>query len=179
MKLIHAAWAASLAALVASVPVEASETLFGVTNGTNTFTGVQAFAPGSAAAPALANSSALTTGLYWPSTIQMAIAISAGLKFQFTSSFLGMGSGQSVSWFPTASISGSADTSISRLGVGLVGINGQLAIPKVSGTGTAPGAGQLKLEVVAGTNAGSCKIQAYAGTSTTPVTVLDNVGSGC
>lgn len=48
-----------------------------------------------------------------------------------------------------------------------------------SASGTAPGAGSIKLEVVAGTNAGTCKIIAYAGTSTTASTVLDNIGSGC
>lgn len=50
---------------------------------------------------------------------------------------------------------------------------------KVTASSTAPGASTMKLEVVAGTNAGTCKLQAYAGTSTTPVTVVDNVGSGC
>jgi hypothetical protein len=43
----------------------------------------------------------------------------------------------------------------------------------------APGTGKLTLEVVAGTTSGTCKIIAYAGTSTTPVTIVDNVGSGC
>jgi hypothetical protein len=50
---------------------------------------------------------------------------------------------------------------------------------KVTASGTAPGAGLVKIEVVAGINAGSCKLQAYAGTSATPVTILDNIGSGC
>jgi hypothetical protein len=56
---------------------------------------------------------------------------------------------------------------------------GELVLAKISATGTAPTAGFLKFEAVAGTNAGSCKIIAYAGTSTTPVTIIDNVGSGC
>lgn len=55
---------------------------------------------------------------------------------------------------------------------------GELAFDKGSASGTAPGAGFLKLGVVCGTNAGTAKIIAYAGTSTTPVTVVDNVGSG-
>ena len=42
-----------------------------------------------------------------------------------------------------------------------------------------PGAGIVKVFAVAGTNAGSCKIQAQAGTSATPVTLADNIGSGC
>lgn len=52
-------------------------------------------------------------------------------------------------------------------------------LPKITASGTAPGAGEMKLEVVAGTNAGTCKLQAYAGTSATPVTIVDNVGAGC
>lgn len=56
---------------------------------------------------------------------------------------------------------------------------GGLGLNKRTASGVAPGAGMLKMEVTAGTNAGSCKIIAYAGTSTTPVTIVDNVGSGC
>lgn len=56
---------------------------------------------------------------------------------------------------------------------------GELALIKISASGTAPGAGILKLSIVAGTNVGTCKIIAYAGTSTTPTTLLDNVGGGC
>jgi hypothetical protein len=60
-----------------------------------------------------------------------------------------------------------------------VGGQGEFALSKQTASGSAPGAGNLKLAVVAGTNAGSCKIIAYAGTSTTAVTVVDNVGAGC
>jgi hypothetical protein len=42
-----------------------------------------------------------------------------------------------------------------------------------------PGAGFLKLGVMAGTTGGTCKLVAYAGTSTTPTTIIDNVGGGC
>ena len=55
---------------------------------------------------------------------------------------------------------------------------GALGLPKMTASGTAPGAAGLKLEVVCGTNAGTAKIIAYAGTSTTATTVLDNIGSG-
>lgn len=47
----------------------------------------------------------------------------------------------------------------------------------VSPTG-APGAGMAWLYLVAGTNAGTAKLIVYAGTSTTPVVVADNVGGG-
>jgi hypothetical protein len=56
---------------------------------------------------------------------------------------------------------------------------GELAFAKMSASGTAPGAGIGKLAVVAGTNANTCKLIMYAGTSTTPVTIIDNVGAGC
>lgn len=56
---------------------------------------------------------------------------------------------------------------------------GELGFAKISATGTAPAAGYLKIEAVAGTNVGTCKIIAYAGTSTTPTTLVDNVGGGC
>ncbi len=43
----------------------------------------------------------------------------------------------------------------------------------------APGATYVSLKAVAGTNMGTCKIVIKAGTSATPVTLIDNVGSGC
>jgi hypothetical protein len=56
---------------------------------------------------------------------------------------------------------------------------GEVAFAKISASGTAPGAGFGKMEWVAGTTGGTCKLIAYAGTSTTPTTIVDNVGSGC
>jgi hypothetical protein len=56
---------------------------------------------------------------------------------------------------------------------------GEVAYKKVAASGAAPGTGWLKIETVSGTNAGTCKLIAYAGISTTPVTIVDNVGSGC
>lgn len=55
---------------------------------------------------------------------------------------------------------------------------GELGIVKGTASGTAPGAQGLKMAVVCGTNAGSLKIIAYGGTSTSPTTVTDNIGSG-
>ena len=57
---------------------------------------------------------------------------------------------------------------------------GAIGLTKLAGApGTAPGAGFVELFAVAGTNSGSCKIEALAGTSTTPVLIIDNVGVGC
>jgi len=55
---------------------------------------------------------------------------------------------------------------------------GEIGITKITASGTAPGAAGAKLSIVCGTNAGTAKIIAYAGTSTTAVTVLDNIGAG-
>lgn len=60
-----------------------------------------------------------------------------------------------------------------------VGVNaGAFSMAKITASGSAPGADSAKFEVVCGTNAGTAKLQMYAGTSATPVTVLDNVGAG-
>jgi hypothetical protein len=62
---------------------------------------------------------------------------------------------------------------------GAIIFNNYATLPKVTSPGTAPGAGTCREEWVAGTSAGTCKKQAYCGTSTTPVVLVDNVGSGC
>lgn len=49
---------------------------------------------------------------------------------------------------------------------------------KVTATATAPGANTARLAFIAGTNAGTGKLVAYCGTSTTPVTIVDNIGAG-
>ena len=55
---------------------------------------------------------------------------------------------------------------------------GDLILKKETDAGAAPGAGYCTIKVVAGTNAGSGKLIAYCGTSTTPVTIADNIGGG-
>lgn len=62
--------------------------------------------------------------------------------------------------------------------VSLTTTTGELGFGKITASGTAPGAGGAKIEAVCGTNSGSIKLIAYAGTSATPVTILDNIGSG-
>lgn len=64
------------------------------------------------------------------------------------------------------------------LGGGIVVANVPLGLDKVTASGTAPGAGTSKLEVVCGTNAGTAKLIWYAGTSGTPVVIVDNAGTG-
>lgn len=55
---------------------------------------------------------------------------------------------------------------------------GAFGLPKMTASASAPGATGGKIELVCGTNAGSAKLIAYAGTSGTAVTILDNIGSG-
>jgi hypothetical protein len=60
----------------------------------------------------------------------------------------------------------------------LILANGELGLTKGTASGSAPGAAGLKLATVCGTTAGSAKLIVYAGNSTTPATLLDNIGSG-
>jgi len=53
-----------------------------------------------------------------------------------------------------------------------------LQMPKITTSVSAPGAEMGFLRWEAGTNAGTLKLVAYAGTSTTGVTVTDNIGAG-
>lgn len=57
-------------------------------------------------------------------------------------------------------------------------VAGEIGLAKIAASGSAPGAAGGKFELVCGTGAGSAKLVAYAGTSTTPVTIVDNIGSG-
>lgn len=54
----------------------------------------------------------------------------------------------------------------------------EIGLKKMTASGTAPGTLFSKLSVVCGTNAGTAKLIMYAGTSTTSVTIVDNVGTG-
>jgi hypothetical protein len=66
-----------------------------------------------------------------------------------------------------------------QLGVtSLLTESGTLGFGKITDPGTAAGAAGGKIMLRCGTNAGSARLIAYAGTSTTPVTILDNIGSG-
>jgi hypothetical protein len=44
--------------------------------------------------------------------------------------------------------------------------------------GTGPGAGKCRISVIDGTTPGTAKIVVYAGTSTTPIVLADDIGSG-
>lgn len=58
--------------------------------------------------------------------------------------------------------------------------NAGAQVPKLAAApSSGPGAGFLSLFAVPGTTAGTCKLQTQSGTSATPATIMDNVGSGC
>lgn len=56
--------------------------------------------------------------------------------------------------------------------------SGALGLAKIAASASAPGAGGGKVELVCGTNAGTAKLVAYAGTSGTATLILDNIGAG-
>lgn len=103
----------------------------------------------------------------------------------------GSGVGGSVcdSTAPPGAAAGTQNTEVIQLcelgsggvqvgGNGLTEVSGELGLIKIAASGSAPGAAGAKLDLVCGTNTGSAKLIAYAGTSTTPVTIIDNIGSG-
>ena len=63
-------------------------------------------------------------------------------------------------------------------GASAVQVAGPLGLLKIAASASAPGATGGKIELVCGTNAGTAKLVAYAGTSGTAVTVTDNIGTG-
>ncbi len=54
-----------------------------------------------------------------------------------------------------------------------------LLLSKNAVADSAPGAGYVSFKAVAGTTSGKCKIVMKAGTSATPITLIDDIGSGC
>lgn len=62
---------------------------------------------------------------------------------------------------------------------GVVTVNaGEVGMRRTSATATAPGAQTLKIGIVCGTNAGTAKLVAYAGTTSAATTIVDNIGAG-
>jgi hypothetical protein len=101
------------------------------------------------------------------STVAVVRGSSATTSLQFS------GNGASA---PVVMASGLMLGTNSGLALGVVAA--ELGFQRIAATGTAAGAGGGKLELVCGTNSGTAKLIAYAGTSTTPVTLLDNIGAG-
>lgn len=76
------------------------------------------------------------------------------------------------------STSGAAGGGVTVGDAALTTVKGEVGMTKITASGSAPGAAGGKFELVCGTNAGTAKLIVYAGTSTTPVTITDNIGSG-
>lgn len=112
-------------------------------------------------------------------TVQGAQSTGAGTGVSFTVDLangrIGAGTGATA---PQATINTTGNVLIGTAAAWTAS-NGQFGLAKITDPGTAPGAGITKIHAMAGTNAGTCKLVAYAGTSTTPVTIVDNIGSGC
>lgn len=76
-------------------------------------------------------------------------------------------------------VTGGTLTDKASVGAGLLTLSsGELGISKIAASGVAPGSSGGKLSLVCGTNPGTAKLVITAGTSTTPATVVDNIGAG-
>lgn len=76
-------------------------------------------------------------------------------------------------------VSGTARANVLATGAGALTLTtGAVGMSKMTASASAPGAAGGKIELVCGTNAGTAKLVAYAGTSGTAVTILDNIGAG-
>jgi len=89
------------------------------------------------------------------------------------------GNGTNAIAINTSGIVGIATRATIGSATAAAGQNGDLGQIKETDAAAAPGAGYVVLKWVAGTNSGSCKLISYAGTSASPVTIVDNVGASC
>lgn len=90
-----------------------------------------------------------------------------------------LGSNGAIARISMASAGGVTITSSLSVGAGALTLTtGAVGLSRITASGTAPGAGGGKLELVCGTNAGTAKLVIAAGTSATALTVLDNIGAG-
>lgn len=97
---------------------------------------------------------------------------------------LGGNTGQVTLWgFGRSGISNAlaltVDGNLQRVILGSVGLDNNLAFVKSATPAVAPGANVAQMRWVTGTNPGTCKLVASAGTSATEVVIVDNVGNGC
>lgn len=99
---------------------------------------------------------------------------SAGVNNPLT---IHQGGGSAIVALDASDAAGVVSFRINGVELGRVDANGT-GLAKITTAATAPGAGQARLAFVAGTNAGTGKLVAYAGTSATPVTIVDNIGAG-
>lgn len=146
---------------------------------------------GSATAPSVTFQSDPDTGFFSQGANVLGFTLGGTSYWTFAADQFKSRSASKTCW-TSGTASTTSDLCLARVAAGVVGVgasssnttNGEMrtttySAAKISDPGTAPGAALVKIIAVAGTNAGSCKLVAYAGTSTTPVTIVDNVGSGC
>ena len=100
---------------------------------------------------------------------------SAGVNNPLT---IRQGGGSAIVALDASDAAGVVSFRINGVELGRVDANGT-GLAKITTAATVrSGAGQARLAFVAGTNAGTGKLVAYAGTSATPVTIVDNIGAG-
>ena len=95
-----------------------------------------------------------------------------------TGATLTIADGKTLTVSNTLTFTGTDGSSVAFGGGGTVLYNNPLILPKTTPSGLAPGAGFATIQAVAGTNPGTCKIIIYAGTSNTPISIVDNIGAG-
>lgn len=166
-------------------------------NGVNVLIESTAFraSDGSAAAPSISFSNFSGTG--WSAASGALYGSVGGTReFGIFADQLQVRSGATLTW-GSGAVGGGSDVSVSRDGADTLALRrstnaqrlnigqgdtalaaGRLAMGRDAAAAFAPGAGYGMLRWETGTNAGSLKLVAYSGASTTGVTVIDNVGSG-
>lgn len=166
-----------------------------------TFTGQTKFGNGTAAAPSMAFSNFPGLGFFsfqGGNEVGFSLNGSAATNIIFGTG-IKIAAGSSLSFGDNADLDlASLDTIIARdnaantlamrngtalqtlvLGQGNAALaGGQIKAGRDASAVVAPGAGLGMLRWEAGTNAGTLKLVAYSGTSTTGVTIVDNVGAG-
>lgn len=119
----------------------------------------------------------------------VAIKLRDGAKLGFngdgaTGSYLTHGSSLLQYWSGGSQRASISDTGLitgNNLSLGTAALtisSGSMGLTKITASAAAAGAAGGKIELVCGTSGGTAKLIAYAGTSATPVTILDNIGSG-
>ncbi len=127
--------------------------------------------------------------IQWQGDTDAGSAIGGIIKCRTTEQFTATANGTKCMGMGTANTTATQTTALQwQLGVtvgapatDLTLTQGALGMQRqgtVTGSASAPGAGGAKLEIVCGTNAGTAKIVAYAGTDASPYVVLDNIGAG-
>lgn len=153
-----------------------------------TLTGTVKFPAGTALLPSLTGVDT-ATGIWFRTTAVVDVSTAGVHRFEFAGTGLRAGNGNLFCWSSTTTPTSLCDISLSRAAAGVLGVGttgGSNAIIRanrmqfnpITNPAAAPGATLVEEMWVCGTNAGTAKKIAFAGTSATAVTLIDNVGAG-